>query len=68
MDKQVVWRIYDPVAGEYCCSGRGLYAKNGRSVWFARSGAALAVRYMPQEIRERIEIQEFYLVRVEGVE
>lgn len=59
---EVVYRIWDPVEGKFCCSGRSLYASNGRSMWLAYSGAALALKYMPDDIRDRLVIKEFELV------
>ena len=57
-----VFRIYDPVADKFCCSGRGLYANNGRSVWFARSAAVNVLKKLPAEVRERAIIKEYALV------
>ena len=64
MDKKViVYRIYDPVEKIYCESGRGLYAKNGRSIWIGKTGAAVAKQYMPN--KERLEVRAFRLVPLE---
>jgi len=60
----IVYRIYDPVEGKFCCSGRGLYAKNGRSIWLALSGAKLALKHMPAPIKDRLVIREFELAEV----
>ena len=64
MPNEIVYRIYDPVEERFCESGRGLYAKNGRSVWFGKTGAAVAKRYMPN--KERLEIRMFELVPLKG--
>ena len=62
-EDNVCWRIYDPVRKAYCCSGRHA-AGNGRSVWFGRNAAVLAMTYMPREIRGRLLIKKFKLVEV----
>ena len=58
-----IYRIYDPIENKFCCSGRGLYAKNGRSVWASRSAAMVALINMPKEVRERATIK----VDVQGI-
>ena len=62
--EEIVYRIFDPVENNFCESGRGLYAKNGRSVWFGEGGARLALRYMPKEIKDRLVIKAYRLVDV----
>lgn len=57
-----VWRIWDPVEEVYCRSGRGLYAKNGRSIWMTKSGASNTRNRLLVEIRDRVEIREYVLV------
>jgi hypothetical protein len=60
-----VFRIYDPVAQEFLSrSGRGLYAKNGKSIWMSRRTAMIAVRKLPPVIRARAEIKVYSLVEV----
>ena len=61
----VVYRIYDPMAKQFCCSGRHLYATNGRSVWFAKSAAVNVRNGLPQEIRSRVVIKPYRLVPID---
>jgi hypothetical protein len=58
----VAYRIYDPVEQKFCCSGRGLYAHNGRSVWLSKAGASVALRNMPAQVKARARIRTFNLV------
>ena len=64
--EQIVYRIYDPVEGKYCCSGRGLYASNGRSVWFIKGAATTAFSHLPTEIQARAEIVPCRLVPIQA--
>jgi len=58
-----VYRIYDPVEKKFCASGHSLYGK-GRSIWMNSGSANLALKYMPEDIQERLVIKKFKLVEV----
>lgn len=62
--KDVVYRIFDPEECQFCASGRGLYAQNGRSVWFSKSAAGVAKAHMPSKIRDRLVVKRFMLVEI----
>lgn len=64
-ESAVVYRIFDPEVGKFCCSGRSLYAGNGRSIWAAKSGATVTLRNLPADVRERAVIKAFQLVEIE---
>lgn len=61
----IVWRVWDPVEGMFCASGRSLYAKNGRSVWMSRGAASVALGQMPAEVRARAVVCAYNLVPVQ---
>lgn len=56
------YRIYDPVEDKFCSSGRGLYSSNGRTIWISKSGAKLALKHMPPEIKDRLVLKEYTLI------
>jgi hypothetical protein len=60
-DCGIVFRIFDPLENKYCCSGRGMFAKNGRSVWNSRAAVRVALSHMPKDIKSRLVIKEFAL-------
>jgi hypothetical protein len=63
----VVFRIWDPVEGKFCCSGRGLYAKNGRSIWMSTGAVGVALSHMPEDIKDRLIIRAYELVEVDSM-
>ena len=63
----IVYRIWDPAQGEFCCSGRGLYAKNGRSIWMSPGAVGAALRWMPESIRDRLVIRVYELVEIDSM-
>lgn len=63
----VVYRIFDPVEQRFCCSGRGLYSQNGRSVWMSANGVNSALRNMPKDIKDRLVIKKYFLIDKESV-
>lgn len=64
----ICYRIFDPEVGKFCCSGRGLYAKNGRSVWFGQGVVHNVFNGLPQEVKERAVIKLYKLVELEPPE
>lgn len=64
MTETLIYRIYDPVAEKFCSSGRGLYAKNGRTFWAAKGAVMVALANMPAEIRGRLIVRTFELREV----
>ena len=60
-----VYRIFDPIEDKFCCSGRGLNANNGRSIWTSRGAAARALVCMPDGIKDRLIIKQYALVETE---
>ncbi len=64
----IVYRIFDPEVGKFCCSGRGLYAGNGRSVWASKSGATVTLKHLPADVKARVVIKAFRLIEVEEAE
>lgn len=53
--------IWDPLERKFCRSGRGR-GRKGRAVWLGAHAASIALKHMPQEIQERAEIREYYLL------
>lgn len=64
-DSMKVYRVYDPIENKFCCTGRSLYSGNGRSVWFNKGAATSALKNMPDEIKDRLQIKAFMLVELE---
>lgn len=57
------YKIFDPVMGKFCRSGRSLYGKP-RTAWANKAGAANALKNMPKDVRERVIIKKFSLTEI----
>lgn len=64
MSKVTVFRIWNRDKRAFVRSGRGRYAKNGRTLWAKKSGAIRAVQELPVGERIACVIKEYELVEI----
>lgn len=68
MDNRIhVYRVWNNHTGQWVSSGRGLYAKNQRTIWMAKSGAVKTINNLPAAERGDCIVRKFVLVEVTDV-
>jgi len=64
----IVYRIYDPVEGEFHRSARSILdGKNGRTIWMSMDAIEVALSRIPKDIKDRLVIRAYELVEVDDL-